>query len=106
MCVGWFVLIYICLLFALFNIWFYYIIIRNVLNRVESVSFQAEHRGSKVVVGVGRCPQREQETPSDSPPALIGCLIRSCWILANGLRGSRWSQRSMIFFTDSVSCLT
>ncbi len=30
-------------------------------------------------------------------------LIRAQWIPANGLRGSRWSQRSLIFFTDYPS---
>ncbi len=34
-------------------------------------------------------------------------LIRAPWSPANGLRGSRWSQRSMIFFHRlSVSCIT
>ncbi len=47
--------------------------------------------------------QREQETPSDSSLALIGCLTRARRILANGLRGSKWSQRSLIFFTDYLS---
>ncbi len=40
--------------------------------------------------------QRERETPSDSPPALTGCLIRARWILANDLRGSRWSHPNIL----------
>ncbi len=51
----------------------------------------------------GSCPQLEQETMSDSSPALIGCCDSGGADSSKWPWGSRRRQRSMIFFTDYQS---
>ncbi len=78
------------------------LLVRRLFTSPPLCPFQVRASDGARAAGSSR-PQREQEMPSDSPPAQIGCLIWSRWILANGLWGSRWNQRSLIFFTYYLS---